>query len=229
VTEKYTILDVKATDSSGKIFTIEFQTCGYASFAERLLYYWARTYARQLSSGKDYGTLQPVVSIAVVGYLFFKKLPDIHNVFSIVCENDPRYRLTDDLQIHTLEAVPEKFGGLSKMKPALRRWIQFFYEADKKSEGEMKTLLKGDVVLTSAYKAYQQFNADVRLRAIDDAREQYLHDVASQKVDAFREGLAEGEAKKAAETAWKLKMMGVSAAMIAEATGLSAEEIKRLR
>ncbi|MDR0522723.1 MAG: hypothetical protein LBH00_12855 [Planctomycetaceae bacterium] len=129
--------------------------------------------------------------------------------------------------------MPEKFGGLAKMKPALRRWVQFFYEADKKSEGEMKTLLKGDAVLTSAYKAYQQFNADVRLRAIDDAREQYLHDVASQKVDAFREGktegLAEGEARGRAETAVKLKMMGVSTAMIAEATGLSAEEIKRLR
>ncbi|MDR0521915.1 MAG: hypothetical protein LBH00_08715, partial [Planctomycetaceae bacterium] len=57
-----------------------------------------------------------------------------------------------------------------------------------------------DAVLTSAYKAYQQFNADVRLRAIDDAREQYLHDVASQKVDAFRgekqRGLLKGEQRR---------------------------------
>jgi predicted transposase/invertase (TIGR01784 family) len=101
----------------------------------------------------------------------------------------------------------------------------------------MKTLLKGDAVLTSAYKAYQQFNADVRLRAIDDAREQYLHDVASQKVDAFREGLAEGEArgeargeaKKAIETAWKMRQEGFPVDAISRLTGLSAEEIKRLR
>ncbi|MDR0522201.1 MAG: hypothetical protein LBH00_10160 [Planctomycetaceae bacterium] len=97
----------------------------------------------------------------------------------------------------------------------------------------MKTLLKGDTVLTSAYKAYQQFNADVRLRAIDDAREQYLHDVASQKVDAVRDGLAEGEARGEArgraETAWKMRQEGFPVDAISRLTGLSAEEIKRLR
>jgi predicted transposase/invertase (TIGR01784 family) len=44
-------------------------------------------------------------------------------------------------------------------------------------------------------------------------------------VDAFREGKAEGKT----ETAWKMKAKGMPSELITELTGLSAEEIKRLR
>ncbi len=82
VTDKYSILDVKATDESGKIFAIEFQTTEHAAFVNRILYYWAKTYCRQMESGNLYSVLRPVVSIAVTSFLLFKRLPKLHIRFT---------------------------------------------------------------------------------------------------------------------------------------------------
>ena len=40
VTEKWTILDVKATDERGAIFMVEFQTSERQAFADRMTYLW---------------------------------------------------------------------------------------------------------------------------------------------------------------------------------------------
>jgi predicted transposase/invertase (TIGR01784 family) len=220
VNDKHTILDVKATDKSGRIFAIEFQTFPQVSFEERLLYYWATTYVQELQSKGEYRTLNPVISIAVTGYRLFKPLPWIHNVFSIVSESDPQYRLTDDLQIHTLEIIDEKIHHLDELKPALRRWVIFFYYADKKSEAEMKVLLKGDPVIGQAYSEYLRFNADTKMRAIHEARERYLHDYYSD--------IGEAQRKRTLEIALKMKQENVSFESIARFTGLSTDEISRL-
>ena len=42
-TEKWTILDVKATDEQGGIFMVEFQTSERQVFADRMTYYGSRT------------------------------------------------------------------------------------------------------------------------------------------------------------------------------------------
>jgi predicted transposase/invertase (TIGR01784 family) len=46
--------------------------------------------------------------------------------------------------------------------------------------------------------------------------------------EAHEEGEAKGRAEKTIETARNLKNLGVSVAIIAQATGLSVEEINRL-
>lgn len=73
-----------------------------------------------------------------------------------------------------------------------------------------------------------------------EARQRYLHDEASMyeaaKV-AEAKGWAEGEAKGKAEgkadaqkeTAHKLLALGIELSVIAEATGLSVEEIQKLK
>ncbi|MCQ2268588.1 MAG: hypothetical protein MJZ83_06945 [Bacteroidaceae bacterium] len=45
------------------------------------------------------------------------------------------------------------------------------------------------------------------------------------RAEGKAEGLAEGEAKKALETARKLKELGIDVSIISQATGLSPEEI----
>jgi predicted transposase/invertase (TIGR01784 family) len=64
------------------------------------------------------------------------------------------------------------------------------------------------------------------------ARERFLSEqklnLAGARKEGRAEGLTEGEAKKARETATNLKRLGVATATIAEATGLPLSEIERL-
>ena len=85
VTEKYTILDVRATDERGDIFLVEFQTSEKTAFADRMTYYGGRAFGRQMFSGDPYTSLKPVISIAVTTFEMFNELESIHNTFLLMC------------------------------------------------------------------------------------------------------------------------------------------------
>ena len=92
----------------------------------------------------------------------------------------------------------------------------------------MEVLLKEDSCFYAADARYKEFTANEEARLAYQARSMYLHDEASRLCDAREEGLAEGELKKARETAVKLKTMGLAQEQIANATGLSIEEVEKL-
>jgi predicted transposase/invertase (TIGR01784 family) len=63
-----------------------------------------------------------------------------------------------------------------------------------------------------------------RRRMIADAREKLRRDNAAIREDAWEDGMAEG----IAETARRMKAMGLSMDTISEATNLSPDEIERI-
>ncbi|GHT26762.1 hypothetical protein FACS18942_04820 [Planctomycetales bacterium] len=234
VTDKYTILDVKATDDTGGIFVVEFQSWEHAAFENRMLYYCCKSFCLQIGEGEEYTVLKLVIGIAIVAYpLKDKELPDVHNSFRLTAKKNPKRVFADGsgIEIHTLEVIDEKEDLFSELKPRLRSWANFFHYADKKSEAEMTALLDNPVT-GRAYEKYKQFNQDEKMRALDNAHQQYLHDYATDVGTAHRkgkaEGLAEGEAKGKAEIALAMKSKGFTLSDIANITGLSTSEIEGL-
>ena len=220
VTDKYTILDVKATDERGDIFVVEFQTSERATFADRMTYYSSRAFSSQMFRGDPYSSLKAVIAIAVTTFEMFGQLESIHNTFRLTAKADPNVVLTNLLQMHILEAAKEKIDRVSKLPPALRAWINFFYYSHLKSEAEMTALLQGQPVVGQAYEKYQQFNRDERLRALDEAHQRYLHDHATDMEEARKDeklGIARN-----------MKSDGCNPDFISRMTGLSAIEIERL-
>ena len=71
---------------------------------------------------------------------------------------------------------------------------------------------------------YKQFNQDERLRAIDEAHQRYLHDLATDIEEAHERGRSERDM----EIARNLKLAGSDLSFIAQMTGLSLTEIERL-
>ena len=96
----------------------------------------------------------------------------------------------------------------------------------------MSTLLQGQPMVGLASEKFYQFNQDERMRALDDAHQRFLHDLATDIEEAHQRGQAKGEAigeeKKARETATAMKQKGYPVADIADLTGLSPSEIERL-
>jgi len=220
VTDKYTILDVKATDERGDIFVVEFQTSERATFADRMTYYGSRAFGSQMFRGDPYSSLKAVIAIAVTTFEMFPQLDSIHNVFRLTAKADPNVVLTNLLQMHILEAAKEKIDRVSELPSALRAWINFFYYSHLKSEAEMSTLLQSQPVVGQAYERYQQFNRDERLRALDEAHQRYLHDHATDIEEAHKKGKV--------EVARNMRQEGFDANIISKMTGLSAVEIERL-
>lgn len=193
LTDKRSILDIKAVSADHRIFAIEFQVADQLAMVKRYLYYWAKTYSAQLQEGDLYGRLNPVISILVTCFELLKSLVQLHNPFYITAQNDPEIVLTDDFQMHILELVRTKMSRLDTAKPPLQQWLTFLFYADKKSEAEMKVLLQNsDPMVDRAYDEYLRFTQNEELRQIEDARQQYLHDFNSAIDAAEQKGEARG-------------------------------------
>ena len=188
VTDKFTILDVKATDEQGDIFAVEFQTSEKATFADRLTYYGSRSFGGQMYKGDSYSVLRAVIAIAVTTFEMFPQFKSIHNSFCLTAKADPKVVFTRLLQMHTLEVTKEKIDRVALLPPTLAAWVIFIYYSHLKSEDEMTTLLKDQPELIKAYDQYQVFNHDERLRALDKAHQRFLHDLATDIEEAHEKG-----------------------------------------
>ena len=195
VTDKYTILDVRAKDERGDIFVVEFRTSGRATFADRMTYYGSRAFGGQMFKGDPYSLLKAVIAIAITTFEMFRQLHGIHNTFLLTAKADPSVVLTHLLQMHILEATKEKIDRVALLPPALGAWINFIYYSHLKSEAEMSTLLNGHPMVELAYEKYQEFNHDERLRALDEAHQRFLHDLATDIEAAHEKGKDEGKAE----------------------------------
>jgi len=228
ILEKYTILDVRATDERGDIFQVEFQTSEKKTFADRMTYYAGKSFGGQMMKGEVYSSLKAVLAIAVTTFEMFPQLESIHNSFRLTAKANPDVVFTEKLQMHILEACAEKIDRVGKLPPALGAWTNFFYFSHTKSEGEMTALLQDHPPVVEAYGQYRKFNQDERLRAIDEAHQRFLQDIASDREEAREEGKNEGRTERDIEIARNLKLAGSDLGFIAQMTGLSFTEVERL-
>ena len=84
-----------------------------------------------------------------------------------------------------------------------------------------------------ASEKFYQFNQDERMRALDEAHQRFLHDLATDIEEAHLrgkgEGKAEGRTERDIEIARNMRNKGYSLDDIIELTGLSSIEIERLK
>jgi len=228
ITEKHSVLDVRATDEQGDFFQVEVQTTSQTSFGDRMTYYAARTFSTQLLKGDEYWMLKRVISIAITTFLMFPQLRGIFNSFFLTAKADHTVQLTDRIQMHVLEVAKEKRHLLDELPSALAAWFNFYYFSHLLSEDEMATLLKDRPMVQRAYEKFKQFNQDEKLRALDEARERFLHDYATDMGLSKAEGKVEGRSERDIEIVRTMKNKGYGIEAIIEITGLSADEIGRL-
>jgi len=84
----------------------------------------------------------------------------------------------------------------------------------------MTTVLQDHPPVVEAFRKYQQFNQDERLRALDEAHQRYLHDWATD--------MEEARFEEKNDIARNMKRKGYTISDIAEMTGLSLAEIERI-
>jgi len=246
---KTSVVDVRARDVNGTIYTVEVQALPEAAFRERALYYWAQAYAGQLGKGQDYEQLSPVVGVNIVDFIIFPESQPVHTTFHLVdqaaAERSEPLRLTTHLAIHFLE-LP-KLKSEHHISTTLQRWLYYMHErgeVDAMEDSILLQILKEDPDIEDAEELYRQFVANDELREKYQDRVKAERDRRSQIIYARRQGEEQGrqiglekglkEGQKAGhiegrrEVARRLKARGMSDEEITALTDLTPEEIREI-
>ncbi len=233
IESKFSVLDIKAKDTKGRMINIEVQVSSDPYFASRSLYYWAKIYSDQLESGDQYRELNQTICINLLSFNLFETQDSFHSCFQITEVGKPENILTEDLQIHFIEIEKLK-SHLEKHEPrdTLEGWCYYFLNEGLIEEDKMPVLLKKDKIFNKAGSIYRNFTADEEKMELIEAREKWLKDynskIESVRQEGRQEGQQEGRQQGHMEDARNLKQLGVDLAIISKATGLALDVIEKL-
>jgi len=222
--DKMGIVDLKLSTKSGRIIHIELQVEKKSHLRSRILYYAARLIGDQLKWGDEYKKLHQVISIIICNHPLIEEEKSYINRYEL--RNESNRIFTDLLQIVILELpkIPETAD--SKIWP----WMRFF-TCKSKEECEMLAQQYPEleepvfcVKKMSLMEKWRYYHFHKNLYKEDERmREEYL------TTEAHEKGKAEGKAVEKIEIAKKLINRNRPIEEIAEDTGLSYEELERLR
>jgi predicted transposase/invertase (TIGR01784 family) len=124
---KVTIVDIKATDQSGKQYIIEMQVAEVDGFDKRVLYYFSKSYSEQIKRSDFYLKLNPVIFIGVLDFKFTKN----SNYFSRsqVRDVETGERTIHDIEFNFIE-LPKFNKELHELHTLAEKWIYFIKNAE---------------------------------------------------------------------------------------------------
>ncbi len=221
---KTSIVDVRCVDQSGKNYIIELQVESQDDYPERSQYYAALAMARQLKIGGEYGSVMPVIFVGVLDFNLF---------------DDPAYLshhkiLNTKTYVHSLQHLEFHFIELQKfhknideLDDLVDKWIYLL-----KNAAMLNTIpkqFKSPAALVEAMEVLEEGNmSPAELTAYDrfvDARRV----AESVKQTQLRMGREEGREESRVEVARNMLVDGLSIAKVAMYSGLTIEQIKKLK
>jgi predicted transposase/invertase (TIGR01784 family) len=210
--DKLGILDVKVTTNSGKVLDIEVQVKPQRSIWKRMLFYTSKMVVEQVKSGHPYDRLNRAISILITDFVMIQENGAYHNCFRLY-DKKTEAHFPDSLEINILE-IPKlnKADGTQ-----LSNWLRFFSAT---TEEDFMDVAQTSPAINEAWGVIKVLSGDERARALAEAREKHLMDMASYMDDARYEGKLEVVRNALQEN--------MPVEVIARITGLPLDEIQRI-
>ena len=214
------------------------QVAKVAGFEKRAQYYAAKAYASQPDKGETYDHLKEVIFLAITEYEMFPQ-KDGYKSVHITLDQKTYERDLKDFSFTFLEL--KKFNKtFDELKSYEEKWCYFFKHADN-PEDMHELIENSDEVIKKAYHELEAHNwTNEELRAYEaseksskdaKSREKYVEQAAREK--ALKEGREEGMEKGIEKGIEKVVLQMLSnkldEKLISESTGLSLEEIEKLK
>jgi predicted transposase/invertase (TIGR01784 family) len=230
---RQSIVDILCKDNRGNSWIVEMQCSKDSAFIKRASAYACSVYLNQRnrSKGSDYGSMRPVIFFAVLDYTLFpsKTAYLSHHKFQdiVTGEND-----IEDFSFSFLELGKFK-KKTDELKTNTEKWAYFFKHAADVTPGELEGITEDYPVIGSAYTALAEYGYTPEELLEYERNDMKDDEIATRLSDAElageARGRAEGELKKARETALNLLSMGMDVEQISKATDLSPTDIESLR
>lgn len=237
-TDKKMITDIIAKDENEKRYIIEMQRKGYPGLIKRFFGYTCKVYVSEIKVKEDYDKLKKTILIVFMEEPVkeLKQTAEFHSVIELAVKKELSIDFNHIIELHVIELTKYKkyrqSGG--KMIP----WIEFIVNPFGK---ELLEMARSKEELAAAVKQLKELNADEEVRNIVEWEEWNefwrADEIRCVREDGFEEGIKKGkksgkkEGKKEAIISVAQKMLdkGVNVEEIMEYTGLSKEEIEKLK
>ena len=236
---RQSIVDVLCTNQNDEQFIVEMQLSHHKGFEKRAQYYAAKAYSQQILKEDEnhkkmavYAKLKGVIFLAIADFVMF---PEKEGVWK------SEHRILDEKTYENdLKDFYFVFIELAKFNKSLKesitleeKWCYFLKHADESSLAEMEHLIGKDPIIKRAFEAIDQASwTEEELRTYERITKANLDNLAveQQKIeDAEARGKAEGKAEEKEVIALNLLKQGLSDSLISSATGLSIDEIVKIK
>ena len=236
--DKFSRLDVKATTSNKEHINIEIQVKNEYNMIQRTLYYWSKMYSKQIQNRDNYSKLERTVCINILNFKYLTN-DKYHNAYRLK-EITSNEELTDLQEIHFIELPKfneignkEYVENVEKMD-ALEKWLEFLVEPESNtvrqlelSNEEIKIAKSELYRLSMDSKEREQYN--MREKAIYDRISALENAEAKGKREGRLEGKLEGKLESKLEVVTESLSQGLEISLISKITGLSKEEILKIK
>ena len=251
--DKYNRVDLKVKNSAGEIIIIEIQFDSEYDYFQRILYGTSKVICEHIESSINYSEIKKVISVNIVYFNLGQGKDYIYHgktQFTGMHEHD-QLELSDKQQKEFNKTFPHElfpeyyvlkineFDDVAK--DPLDEWIYFLKNEDVKEEFKAKGLKEAEQKLSilklsdkelKAYDAYLENKRYIQSLANTykvDLKWERAEGKAEGKAEGEEIGLTKGERKKALKVANKCIQKGMSSEDISDITGLSVDEIEKLR
>ena len=232
--DKLGVLDI-VTELDGKEkCNIEMQLIDKNNIIERMLYYWSKMYTRQIKAGDDYNKLEKTIVILIADFNI-KGLEEVeyHSTWKIIETNSvKKLILTDKFELDIIEL--SKIKGRENEKDQLLDWLIFL----ENPESERVTRkMEENENLKEAVEKLDRISEDEKMQRIIELREKAIRDehaIYAKGVDdgiekGFEDGKEKGAKEEKLQIAKNMLKKGMNVSDIIEVTGLTKEEIEKLK
>lgn len=233
---KDTYLDIKAQLNSGTTVIVEMQVLNLEGFEQRILYNAAKAYSIQLNRGEEYALLNPVIALTITNFKMFEFEKMISNFVLKEKELFTNYS-QNDIELVFVE-LPKFKKKLEELETIADNWLYFMKTAKK-----LKSIPPSMEKIAEINRAFQVAKeANLTPEELEELqqREIFIQDqfnaIKLARRLGIEEGLEKGE-KKGREEGKKESSLEIARRLlnilddetISQTTGLSLEEVKKLR
>ena len=204
LSDKLSIVDVKARDSHDRLYQIEIQLTSYAHLPSRIIYNWADIYSQQLKSGQEYHELRPTYSIWLLAENLL--VDDNAYVHHYKMRDEQGQTLTPHGGIWLLEL--KKFNAI-QVETEDQRWLKFFKDGERLNDEalpdwmitqEMKQAMSTLSTFSEKDQQYYQYQA----------RQEYLREQRTIQSELEQANKREEAARNREEAANKREALALA-------------------
>ena len=237
--DKLGILDLEAEINGEKKIDVEIQLIEKESFAERLLYYYAKLYGNEIKRGKAYDSYKKVVIIAILDFdlEITKGIEKMETKWRIRGDENTKLILTDGLEIHIIELSKIKREYKNNKENRKVQWMMFL---DNPNTEEVEEIMEENKEIREAVVEVHKMSKDEKIRKLAELREKAIMDEKeiystgyhkgekSGYIKGEKSGYDKGQKKEKIKIAKILKEKGMSKEEISEITKLTIEELEKI-
>ncbi len=230
--EKGGRLDLQAKLNDGVIVNIELQMRNYFNIEERTTLYSSKVISRETERGSSYNNINKVIMINILGYNLLEFEEYISDTV-IVLNKHRDYEMLKGIKWYFIE-LPKFRKQNPDLNKKINQWLVFLDDSDQEA---VKMAERKNNTLKKARKEIDYLTGDDAVRRLADLREKWEMDYVTGIECAEKKGISKGreEGRKQGEKENKIKIakklleMGMEFTKISEVTGLSDEEIRKLK